>query len=651
MAVKTTASFGSWRSPITAEKVARAAPTIGQLQLSHGSVYWTEMRPWEGGRTLVVRLDAQGNVHDVTPAGFNVRSRVHEYGGGAFQVFGETVIFSNYSDQRLYRQSHGEAPIPITPEPNLPSSLRYADGVVTPDGRTLICVRESHSGSGEVSNDLAAVSLDGEAAPRTLVKGHDFYSFPRLSSDGRRLAWTCWNHPQMPWDGNELWIANLGEDDSLVDPQLVAGGTEESIFQPLWGGSGDLYFVSDRTGWWNLYGYQEGTTRLLRSMEAEFASPQWVFGMSHYALLGDGQIACGYRERGAERLALLHPKDGRWRPIDLPYSSILHPPQVRSDGSSIYLVGSSPSHPPAVLQVDPVSGSSRILSSPSETDLDAEYISFPEWISFKTEAGFEAYALYYPPRNAEYLGPLHERPPLVVCSHGGPTASTSPAFDLEIQFWTSRGFALLDVDYRGSTGYGRPFRRALEGQWGLADVSDCIRAAQHLASSGAVDRHRMIIRGGSAGGYTTLCALTFHEAFAAGASYYGVADLEMLARDTHKFESRYLDSLVGPYPASAGTYRERSPLFHAARLSRPMILFQGMEDMVVPPNQTETLVEALRANRVPFAYLLFEGEQHGFRKAETVTQCLQAELYFFSRVLGFELTEPVSPIHIENLGG
>jgi dipeptidyl aminopeptidase/acylaminoacyl peptidase len=628
---------------------SKGTPTIGDLRLAQGDLYWTEMRPWEGGRTVIVRRDAQGNSIDLTPVGFNVRSRVHEYGGGAFLVFGHSVIFSNYSDQRLYRQNGDGAPFPITPEPEFPCSTRFADGVTFPDGRTMICVRETHAESGEVTNDLAVVSLEGETAPQTLVRGHDFYSFPRLSPDGRRLAWTCWNHPQMPWDGTELWIADISNNGSLSDARIIAGGSEESVFQPEWGASGGLYFVSDRTGWWNLYAWQEGTVRALLPMEAEFASPQWVFGMSHYALMDNGEIACAYCEQGTERLGVFHPADGRLRPIDLPYSSIMRSAQVRSSGNSVYLIGSSPSRPNSVLQVDTKSGSVHSLSDSPEKDVDPACVSSPMRVSFRTEAGLEAHGLYYPPRNAEFVGPVHERPPLIVCSHGGPTARTSPAFDLKIQFWTSRGFAMLDVDYRGSSGYGRAFRRALEGQWGIADVDDCVRGALSLASGGAVDRHRMVIRGGSAGGYTTLCALTFHDVFAAGASYYGVADLGMLARDTHKFESRYLDRLVGPYPECAETYTARSPLAHAARLARPMILFQGTEDMVVPPNQTEQLVEALRANHVPFAYMLFEGEQHGFRKADTMVRCLEAELYFYSRVLAFPTGESLSSIPIENL--
>lgn len=640
--------YGTWTSPITAAMVAAAGVRLGQIQISGETVYWLEGRPLKGGRGAIMRRTADGQVMEAGPQDMNVRSRVHEYGGGDFLVHGDVLFFSNDADQRLYRQAPGSAPVPITPEPDSPRALRYADGQCTPDGRWILCVRESHDPAGRVRNELVAVSADGSRPPRVVASGRDFYAFPRISPDGRRLAWTCWNMPNMPWDGAELWIADLGADGGITNARRVAGGPRESVFQPQWSPAGTLHFISDRSGWWNLYRVQDDAVVPLAPMENDFGVAQWVFGLSTYAFLADGTIACVYFENGLQRLALLHPESGRLEPLPAPWTSYA-PAQVRSTGERLVFVAASPVEPPAVILYDPRSGRSEVLRRSADLRIDPGYISLARALEFPTTDGLTAHAFFYPPCNRDFAGPPDERPPLLVISHGGPTAHSPAELSLRVQYWTSRGFAVVDVNYGGSTGYGRAYRERLHGAWGVVDTEDCINAARHLVRTGEVDGKRMAIRGSSAGGYTTLCALVFHDVFAAGASYYGVADLETLAQDTHKFEARYLDTLVGPYPAQRELYRARSPIHHVDRLSCPVILFQGLEDAVVPPAQAEAMVRALAAKGIPYAYLTFPGEQHGFRKAETVQRTLEAELYFYGKVFGFEPADAIEPVRIENL--
>jgi dipeptidyl aminopeptidase/acylaminoacyl peptidase len=640
------APFGGWRSPITAASVAAGETPLGKPEIVGQDVYWLEGKPREGGRAVIVHQAADGRRRELTPTAFYVRTRVHEYGGGAYFVHGDSVYFSNFVDQRLYRQNGGAAPRAITPEPPTPAAVRYADGLATTDGRLIVCVRESHpSAGGEAVNDLVVLPSDGSAPPRSIASGHDFFSSPRISPDGRNLAWLTWDHPRMPWDGSELWVADFGPDGSLGEPVCVAGGVEESLFQPEWSPAGELHFVSDRSGWWNLYRL-EGTNGVpLAPMEAEFGTPQWQFGMATYAFLADGRIACIYSQSGVDHLGFVLPGGG-FQPADLSYTSIA--PLLRSSGNTLVFIAGSATEAAAVIRMDAASGQREVLRRSVEHALEPAYVSQAQPIAFPSRSG-EAYALYYPPTNPEYTGMEGERPPLIVESHGGPTSMARAQLAMETQFWTSRGFAVVDVNYGGSSGFGRAYRARLNGRWGIVDTEDCINAAKYLADQRLADGARLTIRGGSAGGYTTLCALVFHDDFAAGASYFGVADCEALAKDTHKFESRYLDGLIGPYPAARDVYVARSPIHFASHLSCPVILFQGLEDRVVPPSQAEMMVAALRDKALPFAYLAFEGEQHGFRKAETIQRTLEAEWYFYSRVLGFPLAEKVEPVEIENL--
>jgi dipeptidyl aminopeptidase/acylaminoacyl peptidase len=644
MAEPRVAPYGSWQSPITSDLVASEAIELGPIELDGQDVYWAELRPPEGGRIVVVRRTPDGRTTDVTPPPFNVRTRVHEYGGGAFVVADGTVYFSNFSDQRLYRQDPGSEPRPITPD----ADLRYADGIIDRRRGRLICVREDHTVPGrEAVNALVSLDLTGGRDAQVLVSGNDFYSSPRLSPDGSRLAWLTWNHPNMPWDGTELWVGEIAADGSIGRATLVAGGANESIFQPAWSPDGVLYFVSDRTGWWNLYRWRDGRVEPPVEMEAEFGRPQWVFGLSTYAFESASRIVCAFTQHGIWRLASLNTATGRLEPIETPYTELGR--YVRAMPGRIVFDAGSPTGPMSVVQLDLVTQRIEVLRRSSQALVDPDYLSIPQPIEFPTGNGLTAHGLFYPPRNRDYVAPPGERPPLLVRSHGGPTAAASTTLNLNFQYWTGRGFAVLDVNYGGSTGYGRAYRQRLNDRWGVVDVDDCANGARYLAERGEVDGNRLVIRGGSAGGYTTLCALTFRDTFKAGASYFGISDLEAMARDTHKFESRYLDRLIGPYPERRDLYRERSPIHFTDRLSCPMILFQGLEDKIVPPNQAELMVKALRVKGLPFAYLAFEGEQHGFRRADNIKRTLDAELYFYSRVFGFELADPVEPVPIENL--
>jgi dipeptidyl aminopeptidase/acylaminoacyl peptidase len=657
------APYGSWKSPITPDLIVAGTIGLGQVVLDGEDVYWVEQRAMEGGRSVVVRQTPDGETSDVTPPGFNVRSRVHEYGGGAFFVADGTVYFVNFVDQRLYRQDPGQAPRPITPE----ASLRYADGLLDRARGRIVCVREDHTVEGEAVNTLVALDPVGEQEPQVLVAGNDFYASPCLSPDGMRLAWLTWNHPNMPWDGTELWVAEMKGDGALERAVKVAGGVDESIFQPLWSPDGVLYFVSDRSGWWNLYRWcppsvpfdrlragspagggevKGGHIEPLCSMEAEFGLPQWQFGMSTYAFESARRIVCAYTQRGIWHLALLDTETLRLEAVETPHTFI---EDLCAAPERAVFVAGSPAAFNAIVRLDLDTRRVEVLRRASELTIDPGYLATPQAIEFPTEDGLTAHALFYAPQNRDYAAPAGERPPLIVISHGGPTGAADRGLVLGIQYWTSRGIAVLDVDYGGSVGYGRSYRERLYGQWGMVDVDDCVNGARYLVERGEVDGERLIIRGSSAGGYTTLCALTFRDDFKAGASRFGVGDLELLARETHKFESRYLERLVGPYPERRDLYRQRSPIHAVDRLACPVIFLQGLEDEVVPPNQAGMMVEALRDKGVPVAYLVFEGEGHGFRRAENIKRALDAELYFYARVFGFELADPVEPVRISNL--
>ncbi|HRW36835.1 MAG: S9 family peptidase [Acidimicrobiales bacterium] len=672
--------YGSWPSPITAASLVAGAAAVGEVRADGEDVWWSELRPAEGGRTQLVRRSVGGGRHDLFPAvdpagevrAWNARTAVLEYGGGAWAVRDGTVVFADWADQRLYRvdptDGTGVEPVAITPEPSVPRGLRYSEPTWLDPERFpgwIVCVRESHepgavAGTGEAVDELVALPIDGSAVDdpsrvRVLHTGPDFVHSPATRGD--QLAWIEWDHPRMPWDGTQLRLAGMVADEAggpcqLLDVRTVAGGVDESIVQPGFLADGTLAFCTDRTGWWNPWREVEpGRVEPMIAgggAEVEVGGPLWVGGLRWWAELAPGRLLVSARSEGADALAIVEP-DGELRVLDAPFTDI---GQVvaAGDGHDALVVAGSPTSEPTPHLVDvlddggwPLAGLERLRPAAAEGP-DPAWISAPTPIAFESVDGRIAHGLHYAPRNPDATGPAGERPPLIVMIHGGPTSHARQVLALAKQFWTSRGFAVVDVDHGGSTGYGRPFRQLLAGRWGIVDVEDAAAAARHLAEEGLADGDHLAIRGGSAGGFTTLAALCFGDTFAAGASHYGVADLSALAADTHKFESRYLDGLVGRWPEDRATYEARSPIHHTDGFAAPLIVLQGSEDEVVPPNQAEMIVAALAAKGIPHAYVLFEGEQHGFRRAESIVRALEAELWFYGRVFGFEPADPIEPV-------
>jgi dipeptidyl aminopeptidase/acylaminoacyl peptidase len=627
----TVAPYGTWRSPITAARVAAGVRPLSAPRIDGERVRWLEGLPEEGGRVVVVERGPDGARRVLTPAPFNVRTRVHEYGGGAWVVDGDTLWFSNYADNLVYQQDGEAAPRALTSD----GSQRHADFELDLPRRRLVAVREDHSGGGEPVNSLVALPLDGGPAT-TLVSGHDFYASPRLSPEGRRLAWLAWRHPQMPWEGTELWIAAIADDGTLIHARCVAGGPDESVMEPRWSPDGRLYAVSDRSGFWNLHRLDQHGLVPVLPMAAEFGQAHWTFAPANYGFDGPHAIVAACRENARSRLLRIDLHTGGAVPVPCAYDDIN---ELRLGPGFLVMLAGTPGSPECVVRLgldgDEAGGAAHVLACSAEDVPPPALVSVPRAVSFPSANGRTAHGFHYPPHNAGYAAPAGERPPLIVISHGGPTSMAHTTLRLPIQFWTSRGFAVLDVNYGGSTGYGRAYRELLTGQWGVVDVEDCVAGARHLAAQGLVDGARMAIRGGSAGGLTTLCALAFHDVFRAGASYYGVSDLRALDADTHKFESRYTADLLGPPEVREALYAQRSPVQHAHRLSCPVIFFQGLDDKVVLPAQSEVMVAALRERGIPVEYHAFEGEGHGFRRKESLQTAMEAELAFYAKVFGF----------------
>lgn len=643
--MSTVAPYGSWKSPISAELVARSPNGwIGQLCTDGDDLYLLRNFPEKGGRGVIARFDVNEGIHEITPAPFYVRTRVYEYGGACFTVSDGTIYFSNVPDDRLYRQTPGEAPQPITEA----GAMRYADLIVDRRRRRVIGIREDRTGAGEPKHTIAAVSMDGDTFGTILFDQTDFVAFPALSPDGSKLAWIGWNHPHMPFYSSSVWAADVNDDGSLSNVQQVAGGDEESITDPGWSPDGTLYFVSDRSNWWNLYRWQDGEVTPVCPMEAEIGNPFWVIGLRMYRFLSPTQILAANNRLGTWHIGIIDTETGSYTDIPTEFTFII---RLEVVGESAYLIAASPTQPRSLVRLDLKTGQTTVLDSSVKYTIDDDYISPGEHIVYPTENGLSAYGFYHKPHNPDFEAPDGELPPLIVHVHGGPTGSTKNALDMGAQYFTSRGFAYLDINYGGSAGYGREYRNRLRGQWGVVDVEDAVNGARYLVEQGLADPNRTIVRGGSAGGFTTFAALAFRDEFSAGSSHFGISDVEVFHKETHKYESHYCETLVGAYPEQRDLYHERSAISKADRIDAPLIIFQGLEDRVVPPNQSRFVADALRRRDVPVVYIEFEGEGHGFRKFENLVRVLESELAFFGRMFSFQPADALPELEIENFSG
>jgi dipeptidyl aminopeptidase/acylaminoacyl peptidase len=642
MTEKTTAPYGSWKSPIAADLIVQGTVSLVNVLFNGTDLYWADAHPAEAGRNTVMRKSENGETVELTPAPFNVRTRVHEYGGAPFFVHESNLYFSNFADNLLYLYKENEGITKITAD----SNHRYADATLDKERGRLYWVREDHTESDIFAKTtIVAMDLDG-SNERVIVSGNDFYSNPRISPDGRQLAYLTWNHPNMPWDGTELWLADVNDDGTLSNPKIIAGGANESVLQPVWSPNGELYFVSDRTNWWNIMRLRGAEVEAVCPLAAEFGSPSWVFGISDYDFINETTLIAAYSQNGAKHLAKIDVETGLLTTLETGFTQFS---SIHSNGSQVAFIATSPTQFSQVVLMDASARDLEVIAVSSELTLDEHYLSRPEPIEFPTVGNKAAHAIYYGPKNPDFAAPLDELPPLLVHVHGGPTSASSSTLNLSTQYWTSRGFAIVDVNYGGSTGYGREYRDRLKGKWGIVDVEDSANAVRYLIEKGKADPRRVAIAGGSAGGYTTLASLVFTDVYKAGASHFGLSELEVFATETHKFESRYMDSLIGPYPEAKQVYYERSPINFTNQLSCPVIFFQGLEDKIVPPNQAELMVEALKKKQLPVAYVAFEGEGHGFRMAENIKRSLDGEFYFYSKVFGFEPADDMEPVEIENL--
>jgi dipeptidyl aminopeptidase/acylaminoacyl peptidase len=627
------------KSPITADLIIKDSVKFLNIFADGKDIYLSELRPFEKGRTTILKFE-NGNFKEILPKSFDAKTKVHEYGGLSFCSKDKEVYFSNLEDQQIYKIDMNKNVFPITPV----STDRYVDYIVDKTRNLIFCIQEEHL-ENEVNNSI--VKIDESRTVQKIKKGNDFYSSLAISPDNKKLAFLSWNHPNMPWDSATLYVADITENGDLKNLKKIAGSDDEAIFQPRWANDGSLYFVSDKTNFWNLYRYKQGCIENICPMDAEFGLPMWVFGLSTYDFYFENKelkIVATYIKNGKSHLALIDPKTKKLKEIKTRFTSFSN---VLVVDNNLYFIGASPTELSSVVCLDLKKKDFKVLKKSKNIEIDPGYISIPKNIEFPTDNNLTAHMIFYPPINKDYK--LLTKPPLIVKSHGGPTSRAEAVLDLEIQFWTSRGFAFVNVNYSGSTGYGREYRQRLYKNWGVADVNDCVNAALYLAKNDFVDKNKMIIKGGSAGGYTTLCALTFKDVFTAGASYYGVSDVIALAKDTHKFEAKYIEKLIGSYPEKKELFFQRSPINFIDKLSCPIILFQGNDDKIVPPNQSEKMFEALKKKRIPTSYLLFEKEGHGFRNADVIKKTIESELYFYSKIFNLNLKEKIKPIEIQNL--
>jgi len=645
------APYGAWSSSIAPEAIASGFVRLAETRWDGDDLLWLETRPDDAGRTTLVRLRAGGMAEDISPPRVNVRTRVHEYGGASYLAAGDVVVVSDFATGRLLRVGPGRAGVPITPE----GAWRYADLELDDRRGRLLAIREDHTGPGEAVNAIVAIPLDGSAggdasAVQVLVGGSDFVSSPRLAPDGRRLAWLRWDHPNLPWDGTECVVAALGAAGIPGPGRVVAGDAATWSAQPRWSLDGSLVLAVEQGEWIGLYRWDgERLAALTPGIEAEFAEPDWNFGYSSHGVAGDGSLIAIGRARGRDCLWRIDPTGSRGPTVfDLPFTELAW---LAVRGREAVAIAAAPDMFRALVRIDLETGAWTVVRRSSDRDLDPTHVSVGEPVEFPTTGNRTAHGILYRPTNPAFRAPEGRLPPLVVASHGGPTSAAYSGLHLPFQLLTSRGIAVLDVDYGGSTGYGKAYRKRLEGTWGVTDVDDCVAGALEMARRGEADSARLAIEGGSASGYTTLCALAFRDVFRAGVSYFGLGNLEAFAAETHKFESRYLDRLIGPYPEALETYRERSPILHPEGFSRPVLILQGLDDHVVPPSEAERIVAALAAKGIPHVYLPFEGEDHGFRQAANIVRSAQAEIAFYGRVFGFVPADDLPPLPWRSAAG
>ncbi|WP_420884228.1 prolyl oligopeptidase family serine peptidase [Shewanella chilikensis] len=633
------AAYGSWVSPLGAAEVYGSASAIGELQSVGDAIYFSESSPAKGGKVGIKRLEKDGSITSVVAPAFGIGSRVHEYGGGDFLGIGQSLFVTKGQDQLFYRIAPNQEALALTP-----NGTRHGECISYPKGSRIICVREDHRQPGEPKASLVTINLNFSGEGDIFVDGHDFISSPAINADNTQLAWITWEHPNMPWDNTQLWLGDLNRKGQLTNIRQIAPERKGALMQPLFSPNGVLYFIADYDNWWNLYRLDaKGDIEQVTQLKAEIGGPAWKLGQHAYAFENENTLIASFNKEGDAGLLRLDLQTGVIEVLAADFADIK---QVVQGADGVYFVGSRPTPERGIYKVS--GRGTELVYAPKICGLDPRYISRAVNVEFTTKGGDKAHGYFYPPVNGDYQPLPDTRPPLLMMLHGGPTASANRAYDSAIQYWTSRGFAVFELNYRGSTGFGRQYRQSLYGNWGKADVEDAVWAAGFLVDQGWVNAEKLAIRGGSAGGLSVLSALAFHDKFKAGVSYFGISDIEVLGKETHKFESRYLDQLIGPYPEMKAVYRERSPLYHLQGFNEPLLLLQGLEDKVVPPSQSQHIYKALKDKGVPTAFIGIEGEGHGFRQPHNKILALESELVFYGMVFDFTPAGTLPALKLDN---